>query len=229
MNGFGLAFAVPAGMLATVNPCAFPMLPAFAAYFTGTTEEGYAALSIPARIWRGLLAGLMVTAGFTAVFVLAAVLTVLGGKPLLFYAHWLAWVVAGGMIVLGLALLTGRELHVPLPSSGGVLRTGLRGMLGYGIAYGAASLSCTLPVFLLVVVSALTASGLLATLADFAAYTMGMALVLVAVAVTVSLGKAALAATLQRLLPHYQRFAGALVTAGGIWLLYVQVSSTLVR
>lgn len=157
-----LAFATTAGMLATVNPCAFPLLPGFAAYFVGADRAGDCSEAVPLRALRGLLAGLAVAGGFAATFALAAVVVALGGKSLLAYAHWLAWVVAGGLILLGIAMLAGRTLHLPLPlPAGGRGGRGLRGMLAYGVAYGAASLSCTLPIFLLVVGGALAALPLL--------------------------------------------------------------------
>jgi len=224
-----LAFAASAGMLATINPCAFPLLPGFAAYFVGA-EGDHATQAVPARVLRGLVAGLAVAVGFAATFALAAVAVAVGGKPLLAHAHWLAWIVAGGLIVLGLAMLAGRTLHLPLPvPSGRSRRRGRRGMLAYGVAYGAASLSCTLPIFLLVVGGALTAGSAIGTVTNFLVYALGMAVVLVAVAISAALGQAALAAAVRRLLPHFQRLAGALVTAGGIWLLYVQASTTILR
>jgi cytochrome c biogenesis protein CcdA len=165
--------------------------------------------------------------GFAATFALAAGIVAAGGKPLLGYAHWVAWVVAIGLIVMGLAMVAGRTLHLPLPLfSGGSPRRDLRSMLGYGVAYGAASLSCTLPIFLLVVGTVLTAESAVAALANFLAYAAGMAAVLVAVAVAAALGQAAVAAGLRRLLPQFQRVAGALVVAGGAWLLYVQASTS---
>lgn len=225
-----LAFAASAGMLATVNPCAFPMLPGFAAYFVGTSRAGDCSEAAPLRVLRGLLAGLAVAAGFATTFALAAAIVALGGKPLLAYAHWLAWAVAGALIIMGIAMLAGRTLHVPLPvPAGQARRRGLRGMLAYGVAYGAASLSCTLPIFLLVVGGALEAGSPLVMLTNFLAFALGMAVVLVAVAISVALGQSAVATAIRRLLPHFQRVAGALVTAGGVWLLYVQASTTLVR
>lgn len=129
---------------------------AFAAYFVGV--DGAVTQALPSRILRGLGDGQPGAVGFAATFALAALVVALGGKPLLAYAHWLAWVVAGGLIVLGLTMLAGRTLHLPLPALGGGKRgRGVGGMLGYGVAYGAASLSCTLPISLLVVGGALLA------------------------------------------------------------------------
>ncbi|MFQ5924210.1 MAG: hypothetical protein ACE5M4_15335, partial [Anaerolineales bacterium] len=36
-----MAWAFSAGMLATLNPCGWALLPAYAAYYLGSREEGY--------------------------------------------------------------------------------------------------------------------------------------------------------------------------------------------
>ncbi|MGD9755164.1 MAG: cytochrome c biogenesis protein CcdA, partial [Acidimicrobiia bacterium] len=43
MGGAPLALAFAAGMLATVNPCGFAMLPAYLSYFVGLEDDPSAA------------------------------------------------------------------------------------------------------------------------------------------------------------------------------------------
>jgi cytochrome c-type biogenesis protein len=69
---FALAFT--AGLVATVNPCGFAMLPAYLAYFMGL--EG--ADGTPRAVGRGLLVGTVVSTGFLTVFGVAGVLITLG-------------------------------------------------------------------------------------------------------------------------------------------------------
>ena len=68
MQGLNLAFAFTAGMLATVNPCGWAMLPSFVAYYLGSRQTGYDQQPFVTRLWDGLLLGLLVTAGFLLVF-----------------------------------------------------------------------------------------------------------------------------------------------------------------
>ena len=67
-----LAYAFTAGLVATVNPCGFPMLPAYLSYFVGADGDasGPAADAGPAvRVLRAVGAALAVSAGFFIVVV----------------------------------------------------------------------------------------------------------------------------------------------------------------
>jgi cytochrome c-type biogenesis protein len=66
-----LALALVAGALASVNPCGFPLLPAFLSFYVGAEEEDLP--RAPARVGQGLLVGLLVSTGFLAVFALVGV------------------------------------------------------------------------------------------------------------------------------------------------------------
>lgn len=69
-----MAFA--AGIVATVNPCGFAILPSFVSYYLGTRVG-------PGRVVEGLLVGLTVTAGFMAVFGTVGVVFGLGARSFL--------------------------------------------------------------------------------------------------------------------------------------------------
>lgn len=70
-----LGIAYLTGMLATVNPCGFAMLPAFLAFYVGTgTDTGRSARPLLA----GLRAGVAVSAGFAIVFTLTGLLVAAG-------------------------------------------------------------------------------------------------------------------------------------------------------
>ena len=68
----GLAFLT--GMLATVNPCGFAMLPTYLAYFIGSGPG--AGRKRP--LLAGLQAGVALSAGFATVFVTAGLLAAVG-------------------------------------------------------------------------------------------------------------------------------------------------------
>ena len=62
-----LLFALQAGMITTVSPCAFPMLPAYIAYHLGVNDEGFAETPAPLRALRAIFLGLVATLGFAVV------------------------------------------------------------------------------------------------------------------------------------------------------------------
>ena len=57
-------FAFLAGMVASVNPCGFVMLPTYISYHLGNEEEGFYERSLVERFGRGLLLGVTATGGF---------------------------------------------------------------------------------------------------------------------------------------------------------------------
>lgn len=58
-----LAFAFGAGLVSPLNPCRFGLLPAFFGYQLGD-EERSGPTTVPKRLWRGLVTGGAVSAGF---------------------------------------------------------------------------------------------------------------------------------------------------------------------
>jgi hypothetical protein len=90
-------------------------------------------------------------------------------------------------------------------------------MLLFGIGYGAASLGCTLPLFLTLIGASLSGGGKITT---FLAYGAGMAVVLMALSVLVALAREGATRAVRRLLPHMNRIAGLLLLASGCYLFY---------
>ena len=209
-----LFWALPAGAAATVNPCGVAMLPAYIAYYVGKSERGR-----PDPL-KGVEAGLLLAVGVLAVFTAMGALVAAAGSVIASAIPWLALAVALGLLALAVATLLGRALALPLPA---VVRRGPRdrgraGFLMYGVGYGLASLGCTLPIFMIVVSSVLSA-GFVSGLAAFTAYGVGMGVMLIAVAVAVSAGKAALVRGLRRAAPALRYVGGLGLLAAGAYLL----------
>jgi cytochrome c biogenesis protein CcdA len=219
VNGVSLGFAFSAGLIASLNPCAFAMLPAFAAYYLGLDEGQAAPPSPPRRLARALLVGSAMTAGFVVVFAAIGALVSLAGSGLLRYQDIVAVVVAVALAGLGAWLAGGRELRVFVPNP--VRGKGGRDLLSaglYGVGYGFASLACTLPIFLIVVGAAFLEGSVAGGLLLFLAYSAGMGAIVMAVSLGTALFKGVVARFLRRALPHVQRLSGALLILAGTYL-----------
>ena len=213
-----LSFAFGAGILATVNPCGFAMLPAFLAFYLGDEEGPRPGLG-PGRIADGLAVGAAVSAGFAGVFMTAGLIVSAGLRSLVGYVPWVAVVIGAALVAVGLAMVAGRHVGVRL---GERFQPGRernwRRMVAYGAAYAVASLSCTLAVLLAVVAQALATHNPLRMLGVFAAYGAGSSTVLTGLSVSVAVAKGGMARWLQRLLPVAGRVAGAVLVASGAYL-----------
>ncbi|MGQ0803046.1 MAG: cytochrome c biogenesis CcdA family protein [Actinomycetota bacterium] len=216
-----IAFAFTAGLLATVNPCGFAMLPAYLSYFLGI-ESGASPGRSP--VGRALTTGGAVSAGFVVVFALAGSLVSAGIRSFLDYVPWMAIVIGVALVGLGVALLAGRHVRVALPQLDRRAEgRGLRSAFVFGISYAIASLSCTLPVFLTAVVSTVTRANFVSGVISFLAYGLGMSVLLVALTLALALAKDSLVRHLKRAVRHVERAAGALLVVAGGYIVYYWV------
>ncbi len=222
-----VGYAFGAGMIAAVNPCGFAMLPAYLSLYLGAKEEDFAKRSPVARMLRALLVCATVSLGFILLFGLAGIVVSAGGNALLGTMPWVGIFIGGVLILLGLWVLAGRSLYVGVFERfasrivGDPTTISVRGFFLFGLAYGAASLSCTLPVFLVVVGSGISAGDFLAGVGQFFGYALGMASVFVALTLALAFFKQGLVVRLRKAVP-YVRLASALllVIAGAYMVSY---------
>ncbi len=214
-----LALAFGAGLVATVNPCGFAMLPAYVSYFVGLGGDDGASRASSLR--RAFLVGGAMSAAFLVVFGVTGVAISAGFRAVIDWIPWVALLIGVAVAALGVALLAGYELTVSIPKPGAAAEgRGLRAVFVFGLSYAAASLSCTLPVFLSVVATQLTTTSFASGVALFVAYGLGMALVMMSLTIGMALGKHALVRWLRSSVRYVNRVAGGiLVLAGGyiVW------------
>lgn len=220
---FGYAFG--AGMVTTVSPCGIAMLPAYVSLYLGIKEEGFWARSSRRRVARALTMSGVVTLGFVVFFGIMGAALSFGGQFLLAYIPWAAVIIAVVLILLGIYLLVGGHFYTSLPArlAGRLGKNGdlgVKGFLIFGIAYGIAALSCTLPIFLVVVGSALTTNGFISGLLQFVSFALGMGFVIAIVTIGSTLFKETVNRWLHRLVPVVARFSGLLLIFAGGYILY---------
>ena len=96
-------------------------------------------------------------------------------------------------------------------------------MLGYGLGFALASLSCTVGPFLAVTASAARAPSWRDTALVYLAYAGGFALIVGALAVSTAFASSALLDRIRRILPYVNRISGALLVAVGVYVTYYGV------
>ncbi|HLM64105.1 MAG TPA: cytochrome c biogenesis protein CcdA [Acidimicrobiales bacterium] len=236
MSGGSLALALALGMVATVNPCGFAMLPAYLSYFLGidgagsgdvtsrsaaarVDGPGKSAAAFAVSVAQAVRVALAVSVGFLAVFALAGTLVRQTSVPIYDNAPWISIVIGLALLVLGVAMLFGFELVTRLPrlDRGGRART-VPSMFVFGVSYAIASLGCTLPLFLSTVAGAIERESLADGLVTFGAYALGMTLVLTALTVAIALARTSLLRLLRRTQPYVGRVAGGLVALAGAYV-----------
>jgi cytochrome c-type biogenesis protein len=207
-----LAVALAAGMVSTVNPCGFAMLPAYLGFFLG---DGSARTRGPWRV------ALVVSLGFLAVFATTGFLFAMGLRALVGIIPWLALAVGIALTLVGLAQVFGRRLVPYLAGPGGYRREdSMRGMFLFGVSYAVASLSCTLPIFLSLVGGAVAAGSPTEALLTFVAYAAGMAIVVTGITVLVAGGRSALVGRIRMLGRRLDLISGAVMALAGVFIVW---------
>jgi cytochrome c biogenesis protein CcdA len=207
----GLAFT--AGMVATVNPCGFAMLPAYLGFFLGSDDSDAPA----AR--RALLVSLAMTAGFVAVFGIVGLAVRTVASSLDQHLAKATVVVGVVLVVLGVWLLTGHELRIrgPKIERGGRDRS-FGSMFWFGVSYATASLSCTLGPFLVVVTPTFRTSGIVAGTGAFVTYALGMGSVITVATVAIAGARRGVVTWLRKAGPLINRVSGALLVVAGLYV-----------
>jgi cytochrome c-type biogenesis protein len=220
-----VGFAFAAGIVASVNPCGFFMLPAYISYHLGTEEEGFYQQSAGRRLSKGLFLGVVTTLGFLVVFAVVGGIISAGGQWLVRVFPFAGVAIGGIMIAVGLWLLiTHRTLGIMAASRVTVSpQRNLRNVFLYGIVYAIGSLSCTLPIFLVVVGSSLASQGLLGSFSQFIGYALGMGSILVAVTLGAALFQGTVARALRQALPYVHRVSALFMVGAGAYLIYYWV------
>jgi len=216
----GYAFA--AGMVASVNPCGVLLLPSYALYQLGTEEADFDQVPAAKRPLKALLIGGTATAGFIAIFAIVGSVLAAGGRWLINVFPYAGLAIGGVLIVLGLWLLvTHRTIGIMAASRVAISpQRNLRNVFLFGIVYAIGSLSCTLPIFLVVVGGSLANQGLLAALGQFIGYALGMGTVLIAVTVGTALFRETVSRLLRRIVPHVHRVSALFLVGAGAYLIY---------
>jgi len=223
--GASSLFALAAGMASAVNPCGFAMLPAYLGMYIGD-EVGQTIVTSPLEHFgRAILVGLTVTAGFVVLFSVVGVVIGLGADFVGDLLQWLglligiglvlagAWMVGGGKFYSGVAARAASHMGNPTDVS-------MKGYFIFGISYGTASLSCTLPIFLAVLGISVAGVGVSSVLSDFLLFALGMGLVIMALTLGMAFFKTAMVSALKKALPYIQPLGSGLMVISGTYIVF---------
>lgn len=237
-NLLPLGYAFGAGMVSTVNPCGFAMLPVYLGLFLGSGQllsasgPGTAAavqVSPPAatlvQMARAVLVALAVTSGFVLLFGGVGLVISAGGRAIVQWVPWVALVVGLLLVVLGLATLRGWYLPAGFAARlanrlGDPKGVSVQGFFVFGLAYAITSLSCTLPVFLTVVGGSLAVEGFASAALQFVSYALGMGLVILVLTLGLAAFKGAAVKVVRKVLPYTERISAALLIVAGGYIVY---------
>ena len=232
LDNFGtslqLGFAFVAGMVSTVNPCGFPMLPAYLGLYLSSEDAGSGQSGgsrVAASTLRGLVVGGVVASGMVALFG-GVGLVVTGGAQVVIDAMPYIGLIIGILLTFaGAWMLSGGKIYTALAGQaaagiGDPTRVSVRGYFLFGLSYGLASLSCTLPIFLAVTGLSVASKGFVESAGQFIVYALGMGSVIVLLTLAISVFKGAMVGLLRAALPYIQPVSAVLMLAAGAYIVF---------
>ena len=225
-----LGFAFAAGMVATVNPCGFVMLPAFLTmYLTdqqGDPDSGQAARGLSGSLIKALYVSAALGAGFVLLFGGVGLAISSGARSFITIFPWIGFFLGFVMAGLGAYLFAGGKLYNNRAQSaasriGTASDTSVKGYFLFGISYAVASLSCTLPIFLGLISSSLATGGIVEATGQFLAYALGMTFIITVLTIGIAVFKGAMVNQIRRIMPYVHPIsAGVLILVGGYLIFY---------
>jgi len=220
-----LGWAFAAGMVASVNPCGFFMLPAYLSYQLGVRSAGFEQSSRVSRAAHALALGVVATSGFLLILAAVGVVIAAGGQWLIRTFPYAGVAMGGALTIFGAWMLrSSRTFGLLVASRAHVApRRSLGNVFLFGISYAIGSLSCTLPVFLLVVGTSLASRGLLASFGQFISFGLGMGTILIAITIGAALFQDALAGMVRAIVPYVHRASALFLIGAGLYLVYYWV------
>lgn len=228
---FGYAYG--AGMVSAVNPCGFAMLPVYLTLYLGAEDKSFHKQSPLIRISKAAWVTFVVTAGFALLFGVVGIIVSAGGTFLISIMPWLAVVVGVALMLLGAWMLLGKSLSLHFISNyaakiGDPREISVLGFFLFGVAFGATSLSCTLPIFLMVVGGSVTAGDFSTGIFHFVSYILGMGSVLFVLTLGIAVVKeGVVVGVLRKMLPYVQKVSSLLLVVVGGYIVYYWMSSGL--
>ena len=224
-----LGFAFTAGVASAFNPCGFAMLPAYIGLYLGSNNTEGVKPNPVQNIARALLIGGLVTLGFVLLFSVVGLITQGARSVVRDVLPWVGLFIGIGLAIVGSWLLGGGKLYAGLAQRvatrmGDPSKANVRGYFLFGLSYGTASLSCTLPIFLTVVGTSFAVSTLATSIRQFLAYGLGMGLVIVALTLGMALFKETVAGGMRKALPYVQPVGSWLMVVAGTYIVFYWLS-----
>ena len=219
-----LGFAFAAGMVSTVNPCGFAMLPAYLGLYLGSDEpiENISPLS---HMAKALLIGMVVTSGFIILFGTAGIVIALGIRSIIGYIPWLGLGIGIVLTFMGAWLITGGSIYSRFAADvasklGDPTEVTIKGYFVFGLSYGIASLSCTLPIFLSVTGITFTDGSARASIAAFVMYGAGMGAVIIFMTLGMAIVKEATVGLIKKIIWIVQPMSTVLLILAGSYIFF---------
>ena len=225
--GIKLGFAYAVGAASAVNPCGFAMLPAYLGLYVSGGNREQEGRNPALLVGRAVMVGLSVSVGFVALFGAVGLILGFGSQAVVVTALPYVGLAIGVLLIgAGAFMASGGKIYTSLAQRaasrvGDPGQLNIPGYILFGVSYGLASLSCTLPLFLAVLgVGAGLSSGWLETLGQFVLYAGGMGSVIMVLTLGMAVARSVLIRWMRAVLPYVSVVGAWLMVVAGTYIVF---------
>ncbi|MFQ5980049.1 MAG: cytochrome c biogenesis protein CcdA [Candidatus Heimdallarchaeota archaeon] len=224
-----IAIALLAGVVSFFAPCAFPLLPGYLSYTVGHSQELLSEARLRGKLKRASLVGGASALGLLTFIVGFGLILVFLGASLLPYVPFLEPLVGFALIISGILLISNYTLNMnwffqQLDKLSGtridISRSeGPFGIFLYGIGYGAATMGCSAPIFLALILSATAEGGLALGMFSLIIFATAMSSLLIGAAVVAAFTQDTFLNRLKAPSPWLKTGSGIILIVVGVYLI----------
>ncbi len=218
-----VSLALISGFLTFLTPCGFAMMPAYVSYYLGR-EDGAKPLTWGKRLYKGFVFGAMAALGIVTIFSVLGLAVILIGNTIKVFIPWLTILGAVFIVVVGVMMLLKKDFSFFKPMRLGGTAKPNQNFYSFGIIYGLAVMSCSLPIFLAVTLGALSAGGLYGGAIVFGVYAGAAGLSMILFSMALSTVRESMLRLMSSFFPYFQKVAGLVIIVAGLYLIYYQVT-----
>ncbi len=213
MEFANLSLAYSAGLLAVLAPCSLPMLPGFVAYYMNAEGREN-------NMFSAITFGLLTVLGFLSVFMVIGILPSFAINTVASRIKLVTPFIGVILIILGLGhMFSDIFYRIPTLQLAFPEGTGYKAFYIYGLGYGAASMACSFPVFVLLVLQASTAGGFVGIIGMFVVYGLGAATVIIPLSIALTFSRELIYRRLMQLMPHMKKINAFILIIAGLYMI----------
>ena len=216
-----ILLAFTAGLVTAFNPCGIALLPSYLLYLlSGRVRK------TRWQWFNGAIAGILTTVGAAVVFGGASLLLSSVGQVLFEIVPVVSLLMAGFLVVLAIFTWRGSLKFNAIPGTGmiaGLQRIFERGsaeaFIAYGMSFGMVSLTCSLPVFMVVVGEGLSRP-LPAQVLLYGAFAVGLGTVITGLSTVTAVTRVFVERVIEQVMPMVQKASAVIMIAAASYLVW---------
>jgi cytochrome c biogenesis protein CcdA len=201
------------------------MLPVYLGLYMASGSTSSQPSWAPVRFARALLIGGAVTLGFVLLYGTTGAAFSAGMTSLADVFPWIGLGMGIAIILAGSWMLSGGKIYSALAAKmaarvGNPTQVNIPGYVLFGISFAAASLSCTLPIFMAIVATSASASGMASATGQFLMYAFGMGFIILVLTLGAAIFKENKIKVVRKALPFFQPVSAILMVLAGAYIVF---------